>query len=397
MSVLKLNIYIYLAIALLVSLLSTKVMQKLKLPNVTGYLVFGLLLGPYVLNILSQEIVSQFAIIPDIALGFIAFSIGAEFKYSYLKKVGKTPIIIAILEGLGAAISVILILVFLGYDPALSIVLGAIAAATAPAATLMVVRQYNAKGPVTSTLLPVVALDDMVAIVVFGIAVAAAKAINSPESVSLLATIAGPVIEIVGALVVGGFWGVILKLLIDRFTDSGLRLAAAIGMILLCTGAAMLIGASPLLANMIMSAFFVNLSAQSDQVLAQVDQFTPPIFMLFFFVSGANLDITILPSVGLIGLLYIVFRVLGKFVGCLVGAILTDAEPAVKKYLGFTLIPQAGVAIGLAALSMRVLPEYGPQIQTIVLCATAIYELIGPVITKMALQKAGEIAPAQAA
>ena len=387
----ELNVYVYLAIGLLLSLLSSKLMRKLRLPNVTGFLIFGLLAGPYCLNILSKEVVEQFAIIPDIALGFIAFSIGAEFKHSYLKQAGKTPIIIAILEGLGASIFVVLILILTGHDTAFSLVLGAIAAATAPAATLMVVRQYKAQGPVTSTLLPVVALDDVVAIVVFGISVAIAKAINNPEAASLLTTLLKPLIEIVGALIIGGLLGIVLKLLIDWFADSGMRLAVAIAMILLCTGLAVATGASPLLACMIMSSFYVNLSQNSEKVLEQLDHFTPPLFMLFFFVSGANLDITILPSVGLIGLLYIIFRVLGKFAGCLIGASVTDAEPVVKKYLGFTLIPQAGVAIGLAGLAMRVVPEYGPQIQTVVLCATVIYELIGPVVTKIALQKAGEI------
>lgn len=397
MNVFELNIYAYLAIALLLSLLSSKLMGWVKLPNVTGYLVFGLLAGPYCLKILSHEIVARFAIVPDIALGFIAFSIGAEFKYAYLKQAGKTPIVIAILEGIGASLFVVLILILTGHDAAFSIVLGAIAAATAPAATLMVVRQYNAQGPVTRTLLPVVALDDMVAIIVFGISVAIAKAINSTEGVSLAATLLSPIIEIGSSLILGVLLGTGLKLLTDRFADPGMRLAAAIAMILAGTGLAMMLGASPLLTCMILSVAYTNLASDSEAVFAQIDRFTPPLFMLFFFVSGAELEITILPSVGLIGVLYIVCRVIGKFVGSLTGAEIAHAEPVVKKYLGFTLVPQAGVAIGLATLATRVIPEYGPQIQTVVLCATVIYELVGPVITKIALQRAGEINPAQQA
>jgi len=382
---------IYLAISLLLSLFSTKVMKKANLPHVTGYLIAGLLIGPYCFKILPSHVVEKFAIIPDIALAFIAFSIGAEFKYSFLKEAGKVPIIIAIFEGLGGSAFVILALILTGYDPAFAIVLGAIASATAPAATLMVVRQYQARGPVTDTLLPVVALDDIVAIVSFNIAVAAARAINNVESVPLAATILDPIVEIGGAVLLGALMGICLNAIINLFTDSSLQLAASVGVVLLCSGIAQQIGASQLLACMIMGAFVVNLSSKSAEVFAEVNQFTPPIFMLFFFTSGANLNITILPAVGVIGIIYIIFRVIGKLVGTMMGAYLTHAETKVKKYLGFTLVPQAGVAIGLAAMAMKVVPAYGPQIQTIVLAATVIYELIGPVITKIALQKAGEI------
>lgn len=392
---LTLNIHAYLAIALLLSLLSSKFMKKLNLPNVTGYLVFGLLAGPYCLNVITKETTDLLSIVPEMALGFIAFSIGSEFKLSFLKRTGKAPIIIAILEGVSASLFVTLILILTGHDPAFSLVLGAIAAATAPAATLMVVRQYNARGPVTSTLLPVVALDDVVAIVVFGIAVAAAKAINAPGGASIASAVLGPIREIGGALLLGSVLGIVLKLLTDLFSENGMRLTAAAAMVLLATGLSLLVGASSLLTCMAMSALFANFSKDSGRVFEEVDRFTPPIFMLFFFVSGAHLNINILPSVGLIGLLYITFRVLGKLVGCQVGASLANAEPVIKKYLGWTLVPQAGVAIGLATVSMSAVPQYGPQIQTVVLCATLVYELIGPVITKLTLERAGEIASAR--
>ncbi len=386
-----LNLYTSLAIAMLLALLSSKLMKKVKLPNVTGYLIIGLLAGPYCLKILSKDVIDQLSIIPDIALGFIAFSIGAEFKLSYLKQVGKAPVIIAFTEGFGATLAVDIVLIAFGNDISFSIILGSIAAATAPAATLMVVRQYKAKGPVTDMLLPVVAIDDAVAVIAFGLSVAIAKAINSTESVSLAATILDPVLEIFGALIFGALLGILLKFLTGWFTGRGNRLSAAIAMILVCTGVSNILGISPLMACMAMSAIYVNLSSVSDKVFEQVDRFTPPVFMLFFFVSGADLNIRILPSVGGIGLLYVVFRVAGKVAGAALGAKIAKVEPVVKKYLGYTLLPQAGVAIGLTAVAMEVVPEYGAKIRTIVLCGTVIYELIGPVVTKLSLKKAGEI------
>ena len=387
----ELNIYTSLAMALFLGLLSSKVMKGFRLPNVTGYLTIGLIAGPYCLKLLSLEVIEQLSIIPDIALGFIAFSIGAEFKLEYLKKVGKSPVIIALAEGIGAVIFVDLILIATGHDQAFSIVLGAIAAATAPAATLMVVRQYKAKGPVTDTLLPVVAIDDAVALVAFGLSVAIAKAISSQGSVSLVASIINPIIEIVGALILGAALGVLLKYLTNWFTGRGNRLSVSLAMILLCIGVSNITGLSALLVCMTMSAVYANISKVSDAVFQQVERITPPVFMLFFFVSGAKLDLSILPSVGVIGVLYIVFRVFGKYVGAAVGAKLSHAQPVVTKYLGYTLIPQAGVAIGLADLATKITPEYGGQIQTIILCGTIIYELCGPVVTKLALRKAGEI------
>lgn len=385
-----LNIYLSLAFALFLGLFSSKVMKGIRLPNVTGYLVIGLIAGPCCLKLLSFEVIEQLSIIPDIALGFIAFSIGAEFKLEYLKKVGKSPVIIALAEGIGAVIFVDLILIATGHDQAFSLVLGAIAAATAPAATLMVVRQYKAKGPVTDTLLPVVAIDDAVALMAFGLSVAIAKALTQ-GSVSLMASIINPIIEIVGAIVLGAALGILLKYLTNWFTGRGNRLSVSCAMILLCIGVSNITGLSALMVCMTMSAVYANISKVSDTVFELVERVTPPIFMLFFFVSGAKLDLSILPSVGVIGVLYIVFRVIGKYVGAVVGAKLSQARPVVAKYLGYTLIPQAGVAIGLAGLAMEIVPEYGGKIQTIILCGTIIYELFGPVITKLTLKKAGEI------
>ncbi len=386
-----LNIYTYLSLALILGILSSKVMEKVKFPNVTGYIIIGLIAGPYCLNILTMEAIEKFSIIPDIALGIIAFSIGAEFKLSYLKIVGKAPVIIAFAEAVGAVLIVDLVLILTGNDVPFSLVLGAIAAATAPAATLMVVRQYDAKGPLTNTLLPVVAIDDAIALTCFGLSVALAKSIGSMSDVSILTTLMDPVIEIIGSILFGATIGVILKFMTAWYTGNGNRLTIALAMIFLCVGVSNIAGLSPLLACMSMGAVFTNISKYSDETFKNVDNITHPIFLLFFVISGAELDITILPSVGFIGLTYVIFRVVGKVLGASIGAKISKSEPVVSKYLGFTLIPQAGVAIGLAGIATTIVPEYGLKIQTIILCGTIIYELIGPLVTKLTLTKAGEI------
>lgn len=381
----------YLAICLFAGLLGGKLVKPLKLPSVTGYLLIGILIGPYVLNLVPAEAAEGFGIVSDMALGFIAFSIGAEFKLDYLKKVGKAPIVIAIFESLMAVVLVDTALIVSGQGVPFSLCLGAIAAATAPAATLMVVRQYKAKGPVTQTLLPVVAIDDATALMFFGISVAVAKSLTASGDVNIWLTLLDPLVEIVGALIFGGVLGFGLSLLMKWFHSQGNRLSIAIGMVFLCAGVADMLGLSSLLACMAMSAMFVNLSNVSDKVFSVVDQMTPPLFMLFFLLSGVDLNIQIIPTVGVIGVIYVVFRVIGKMLGTGIGAKLSSTEPVVQKYLGLTLIPQAGVAIGLSGVAMTVVPEYGAQIRAIILCATVIYEITGPVITKMALTKAGEI------
>ncbi len=386
-----LNMLTYLAIAIFAGLFSGKLMKIFKLPNVTGYIIFGLIIGPYVLGILSEDAVAKMTIISDVALGFIAFSIGSEFKLSYLKKIGKSPVIIAFCEGFGAVLLVDLALILAGCDIKFSLVLGAIASATAPAATIMVVKQYKAKGPVTDTLLPVVAIDDAVALIAFGISVAVAKIIGSTGDVDILSVIISPVIEIVGGLLFGGALGFILTFLIKWFTGRGNRLSASIGMICLCVGISEICGFSSLLACMAMGAVFINTSNKYNELFQLTDRFTPPLFLLFFVVSGAELNVGILPSVGVIGIIYIVVRVIGKMSGASLGAIIGKASPEVKKYLGPTLIPQAGVAIGLSMAAVTVVPEFGANIRAIILCATIIYELVGPVITKITLIKAGEI------
>ena len=386
----ELNTVLYLAILIFSGLIFAKLAKLVKLPNVTGYLVAGLLVGPSVLGIIPETALSGFDIISEVALGFIAFSIGSEFKLSYFKKVGIAPVIIAILEAMLAVVAVVIGLLVAGFSLPFSLVLGSIAAATAPAATIMVIKQYKAKGPVTETLMSVVALDDAVALIAFGFAVTAAKSMTAVAETNLVESILAPFIEIFGALILGFALGLLFMLPLKFFRSSSNRLIITIGMVFLAVGISNLIGVSALLCCMAMGAMLVNVSNSSSELLKLVDGITPPIFLLFFAVSGAELNLSVIP-IGLVGVLYIVLRVVGKLSGAWLGAKVTKSPPQVSKWLGYTLVPQAGVAIGLTLVAQTVVPEYADTIRAVVLCGTLVYELIGPMVSKIALQKAGEI------
>jgi len=385
------TILFYLSLILLSGLIFGRAVKHLKLPNVTGYLLAGLILGPYCLKVYSHEMITSFELISEMALAFIAFSIGAEFKISYLKKMGKQSVIIATVAAVLAAVFVTLSLVIIGVDFEIALLLGAIASATAPAATIMVVRQYNAKGPVSEMLLSVVAIDDAVALILFGLSMAVVNSMNNTEQTSVAMSIVMPVIEILGSFALGLILGLLFKIPLKYFKKDSNRLIIITGFVFLASAIAGMLNLSPLLLCMSMGAMVVNIVDSSKSIFALADGFTPPLYLMFFVVSGADLDITILPEVGLIGILYIISRFLGKVLGSSVGSIITNAPETVKKYLGLTLIPQAGVAIGLSLLASQKLPEYAATIRAVVLAATFIYELTGPVLTKISLKKAGEI------
>lgn len=349
------------------------------------------MIGPSCFRILSDNTVKDFELISEIALAFIAFSIGSEFKLSYLKKVGIMPVIIAIFEGLMAAFLVTVVLVILGFDLKISLLLGAIASATAPAATIMVIKQYGAKGPVTETLLSVVALDDAVALIAFGFSMAVVNTLINPGHSSLIAAILAPFIEIIGSILLGFVLGFLFKIPLRYFRKDSNRLIITAGFVLFGSSLATLLGLSPLLLCMCMSAALVNVSDSAGSIFRLTETVTPPIFLMFFVVSGAGLDVSYLPKIGLIGILYILVRVAGKISGAYLGALIAKAPDTVKKCIGITLVPQAGVAIGLSLAASNALPEYGAGIRTVILCATFIYELFGPVLTKYGLKKAGEI------
>ncbi len=387
----QLNTLFYLALILFAGLIFGRAVKLLKLPNVTGYLIAGLLIGPYVFKLVPADLAEGLELVSEMALAFIAFSIGSEFKLSYLKKVGMMPIIIAIMEGLAATLVVTSVLILLGFNTEIAILLGAIASATAPAATIMVVKQYKAKGPVTETLMSVVALDDAVALIAFGFSVAIVNLMQHPGEASLILSILKPIGEIVGSLLLGFILGILFIFPLRFFKKDSNRLIITAGFVFLGSSLASLLGLSPLLLCMSMGAMLINVSRAGDSILKLTDSITPPIFLMFFVVSGMELDITVLPKVGLLGVLYIVCRVIGKVAGASLGAIIMKAPETVKKYIGFSLVPQAGVAIGLSLLAAQMLPEYGQTIRAVILSATFIYELVGPAITKAALKKAGEI------
>ncbi len=417
------NQILCIALALLVGLLSSRLMKFLRLPNVTGYLIAGIIFGPFVLGKYiggwDEGKLSAVKWISEIALGFIAFTIGTSFRKTSLQAVGKRVIIITLFEALGGAILTIgglfIAKIFLGDQLPVSIILtlGAIACATAPAATLMVIRQYQARGPVVSTLIPVVAFDDAVALITFAVLFALSKGFASNGSVSAVEILLIPLIEILGSIILGTVLGFLVALGCKFFKSRANRMIMIICAVLTIVGLSMLcsenhwqiMGAnlsfSPLLGCMMIGAIFINFRSDAMRTIDRVDQFTPPLYMLFFVISGASLDITIFGSdsalvVGIISLVYIIFRCAGKYLGAFSSAKITNSEPTVQKYLGFTLFPQAGVAIGLATTANQELSHLGLEKQSsmilaVVLTATIIYELLGPIITKISLQKAGEI------
>ena len=413
-----------LSIALLAGLLLSRVAKLAKLPAVTAYLVAGILIGPYCLGQFGvkglgfiEGHVEDFAILSKVALGFIAFSIGNEFRLEQLKKIGKQATIIGILQAVVTTIIVdAALLIFHLIRPDIlpleaALILGAIASATAPAATLMVVKQYKAKGPVTDTLLPVVALDDAVGLVLFAISFGIARALGA-GNVDLVSIIVNPLIEILGSLLLGAVMGFLFSFCERFFHSRSKRLSVSVAFVLLTIGLSMIehafgrvhIKFSPLLTCMMLGTIFCNVCDFSEELMDRVDRWTSPLFALFFVISGAELDLSIFTKgiMVLVGVIYIASRSIGKYTGALGSAKLAKCDNNIVKYLGITLLPQAGVALGMAdlvqeeAMFSNILIS-GMSIAEIVLnitlFAVLIYELIGPLLTKIALTKAGEIDP----
>lgn len=370
----------------------SRLTKKLKLPNVTGYIIAGILIGPYCINVIPTKVVEGMSFLADIALAFIAFSTGEFFKMSTLKKNGGKNIVITVFEALLASIVVFLVMYFaLGLSLPFSIVLGALAAATAPASTMMTIRQTNSKGDFVDTLLQVVALDDVVGLVAFSVAIAVATA-------SLAGTVTAgnvllPIVYNIVAFVVGGLLGFLLKLLISkRSTDN--RLIIAVATIFGFCGICSFMDVSPLLGCMAMGTVYMNTSGD-DKLFKQLNYFSPPILLLFFVRSGVNFKLDALVTSGgsvggvsllVIGVVYFFVRILGKYGGSFLGCLVTKKDKKVRNYLGLALIPQAGVAIGLATLASRTIGgDTGSALETIILASSVLYELIGPACAKLAL------------
>ena len=420
---------LWVAFALATGLVLSKLMKLIHFPNVTGFLIGGIIIGPWVFgNIIQQkdtmvEIVNSLSFMSEIALGFIAFTIGGSFKISALKKVGKRATVISIAEALGGSLIVIAVL-FVGYFIGLKnigltipmiLILGAIACATAPAATLLVINQYKAKGPVTETLIPVVAFDDAVALIAFSVLFSIAKIVQLGGDFDPINALLIPFLQIVISLVIGAGIGFIVSSATKWFKSRHNRLILIIASVLLCVGLAQIDTAkvfgwsfsfqlSSLLTVMALGGVYANFAHGLVTTNEYLDKFTSPIFMLFFVISGAKLNFGVFFTdsaliVVIIAAIYLIARVIGKWLGSALGSKITSCPPVVQKYLGFTLVPQAGVALGLAGntqtffggLSDVNAQQVGILVFTIIIVSTMVYELTGPLITKWALTKAGEI------
>ena len=408
-----------LALALFMGLLLSRFAKPLGLPAVTGYLIAGVLIGPYCLGALgitgvfsNEEMMKGTgAIVQDGALGFIAFAIGSEFKLSSLKKTGRQAAIVGCAQAIvtmlivdGALIGLHFILGEEVLPLSVAITLGAIATATAPAATMMVVKQYKAKGPLTSLLLPVVALDDAVGLICFAVSMGIAQALESGAgAVGIVSLLVNPLLEVTLSLALGSLTGWLLSVVEDHFQSNSKRLCITLTFVLLTVAWAQMefhlpfgieIAFSNLLVCMMMGTIFCNVCDSADELMEKTDKWTMPVLILFFVFSGAELDLSIFktPIIILIGAVYVLFRALGKYVGAAVSAKASGCAPSIIKYLGITLFPQAGVALGMSAIAGALLTN-GHIVRNIVLFGVLVYELVGPALTKMALTKAGDIVP----
>ena len=407
------NTLLSVSVALLAGLLMTRLFKPIKLPAVTAYLIAGVLIGPFCLGALgipslgfsSMGEVESLGVISELALGFIAFSIGSEFRLEDLRKIGKQAFVIGVFQALAATVCVDLALlavyfIFPGVITLSQVLtLGAIATATAPAATLMVVRQFKAKGPLTQLLLPIVALDDAVGLVIFAVSFGVAKSLIV-GSVDIISILVNPLLEILCSLLLGALMGWVLTQLEKFFNSNTNRLNMTIALVAVTAALSTLkfeigpvhIGFSSLLVCMMLGTVFCNICPLSHDLMGASDKWTSPLFALFFVISGAELELDVFLDVAIvgIGLVYILFRCLGKYVGSYVSAKATNCAPQISRYLGITLFPQAGVALGMCTLAMQLGPE-GNLIRNITLFSVLVYEIFGPLMTKWALTRAGDI------
>ena len=383
---------ISIAIMLFAGFLLTRLTKLIKLPNVTAYIVAGILIGPYCLNLIPTNFVTNTSFLADVSLAFIAFSTGEFFRFATLKKNGGKVVIITVFEALLASILVFIVSYFIMHLALpFSIVLGALAAATAPASTMMTIRQTNSKGDFVDTLLQVVALDDVVGLIAYSVAISIAMA-SIAGSFSFISVIK-PILINLAALVVGGLFGFLMKLLMPKKRSKDNRLIISIALLFTYCGLCSLVDVSPLLGCMCMSTIYINIT-NDDKLFKQLNYFTPPILLLFFVRSGVSFDLKALVSssaigsvpIIVIGVVYFFVRIVGKYGGAYLGSLIVKKDKKVRNYLGLALIPQAGVAIGLAAMGARTIGgEVGAALETIILASSVLYELIGPACAKLSL------------
>ena len=388
------NTILGLGFILLTGLFSARLINKIRFPAVTAYLLLGIFIGPSVFKLIPKDVIVASGLISNIVLGIIAFGIGQNFSRDNFRKIGKSVIWISVLEACGAWIFVTLVFLIILRQPFyLSLLFGAISSATAPAATVMVIREYRAKGNFTDTLLGVVAIDDAWCLIIFAISLAISQAIDAHMLATffLIKVFLNSILSIFGAFILGGIVAMLLTYLSRYLRTQTELLIFTLGFVFLNIGIAMWLKLSVLLANMFLGAILVNIHKQSFNFFDSLKTVDSPLFLLFFVLAGANLEIGILNKLGLIGLAYLIFRVVGKVIGAGLGARISNASKSIKRYLGLGLVPQAGVALGCALIAKNDFPKVGSMIFTTIVATTVIYELVGPLCTKYALQKAGEV------
>jgi Kef-type K+ transport system membrane component KefB len=405
------NLMLGITVILLTGLAFGKLSNILNSPNVTGYLLGGFLIGPGLLTLLfsdfpgiiGTDFIHALKIIADIELAFIAFSIGAEFKLEYLKRLGPAPIIIAFLESFFAVVFITLGLLMFGFPLYIALAFGAVGGATAPAATVMVIRQYKAKGPLTEMIYSVVAIDDASGLIFFGIVTAIIKIITRQSSGDIGWLMVLPVIEILASIVFGLVLGYGLKLMTEWFTGRGNRISIVVALLFLAIGLARFVnvefgfGLSSLMAGMAMGTIFTNTSKHVDQVMPLVERVTPPFVILFFVLAGADIQLNnfSLAAIAIL-VIYLVFRVGGKIFGSFLGARISKAGKQVERYLGFGLLPQGGIALGLSILMLDIIPPSlglpydGGLLRVVIIGAVFISEIFGPILLKEVLIRSKE-------
>ena len=409
------SVLLTLSVALIAGLLLSRLAKKVQLPAVTAYLIAGIIVGPFLLGKIgvgfnfTDNSPQRYEILSNLALGFIAFAIGNEFRVSQLKKIGKQATVIGVFQAVFTTVIVDIVLIAFALltkekylTLSAAIVLGAVATATAPAATLMVVRQYKAKGPLTDILLPVVALDDAVGLVTFAISFGVAKAIGT-GTVDAISMIFNPLIEVVLSIILGAFMGLIFTVCEKFFHSRSKRMAVSVAFVMATVAISHLsfsigpvhVAFSSLLSCMMLGTVFCNICDFSEELMDRAERWTAPLLVLFFVISGAELDLTVFTNgiFVLIGVIYIISRSVGKYFGAGMSAKMTKCDPNIVKYLGITLLPQAGVALGMANQALALGATDGKVVQTITLFAVLIYEIVGPMLTKISLTKAGDIKP----
>lgn len=386
------NIFVKIALVLVFGLIGGRVARRFNLPNVTGYLIGGLFLGPSFLKIITEVDVPVINFVNELALSAIAFNIGGEFLIKTIKKLGKEVFIITVAEVMGVVLLVFSVMFFLmKQEFVFSIIVASMSAATAPAGTMMVIRQYRAKGKMTDTILPVAALDDALGIMVFGLALSLAKVTLGQVTGSTLQLVMAPFIEITLSLLLGLVLGFILTKITDKVKSQEELTSVLIFFVLISSGLAMATGLSSLLSSMMMGAVFVNLGHKPARIFNNINTFIPPFNILFFAFAGSSLDLSILGQIGILGLAYVFARMFGKVWGASLGAMVAKSDPVIVKHLGWALLPQGGISIGLSMVVRAQLPEFSDGIVTLILFSVLVFEIAGPILAKVAITNAGEL------